>query len=82
MYPFDFLLCIWWDISHGRENKCNQFKPKGDVEKAKTRDITDITLLVKGQRETVFFKAEEDTTEKDALLINMVRQIASKQVIL
>lgn len=48
-YIFYLLLCFGWDISHSRQNKCNQFQPKGNVEKAKTRDIIDLSLMVKDE---------------------------------
>ncbi len=48
-YLFYKLLGFRRDISHSRENKCNQFQPKRNVEKAKTRDITDLSLMVKDE---------------------------------
>lgn len=50
MYLFNTLLGFRWDISHGRENEGNQLQPKGNVEKAKTRDISDLSLKVKQDR--------------------------------
>lgn len=50
MYLFNTLLGFRWDISHGRENQGNQLQPKGNVEKAKTRDVSDLSLKVKKDR--------------------------------
>lgn len=57
-YLFHKLLGFWRDISHSRQKKCNQFQPKGNVEKAETRNITDFPLMsgrkaVKGGGTTV-----------------------------
>lgn len=64
------LFVFWRDISHSRENKCNQLQPKGNVEKAETRDITDLSLVFKYGLRTVF--KNEGGVMNEALLITAV----------
>lgn len=43
-YLFHDLLSLGGDVSHSGENKRDHLQPKGNVEKAETRDITDFSL--------------------------------------
>ena len=54
-YLFYKFLGFWRDVSQSRENKCYQFQPKGDVEKAKTREITDLSLIGGRLREVQWY---------------------------
>lgn len=49
-YPFYLLLGIWWDISHSREEQSDHLQPKGDEEKAESRDISDLSLRVREEK--------------------------------
>ncbi len=46
---FDKLLIFWRDISHSREDQCNQLQTKRNEEKAKARDICDLFLMIKDE---------------------------------
>ena len=49
MYLFYKFFVFWTDISQSRESKCDQFEPKVNVEKAETRDIINLSLMVKDE---------------------------------
>lgn len=49
-YPFYLLLGIWRDISHSREEQSDHLQPKGDEEKAESRDISDLSLRVREEK--------------------------------
>lgn len=67
-YPFYLLLCIWWDVGHSGEDQSDHFQPKGDEEQAKSREISDLSLRIRGDTGGTWW------------LLSLLRLDASKQV--
>lgn len=64
------LLSFWGDISHSRENKCNHFQSKGNVENAKMRDITDLSLVGERNVFLALIKQFQDGNTQNCLVSN------------